>query len=107
MKSLSALLASAALATPSALAQMSQPGVSEKPNQDFRHVCAIMGFPDIAVVVGSHATLLVATGPGSKNGATAAAGVAAKLAPDNPKLFLTATHSDPEQAAGETLRARR
>jgi hypothetical protein len=31
-----------------------------------------MGFPNIAIVVGSHATLVVDTGLGPKNGATAA-----------------------------------
>jgi glyoxylase-like metal-dependent hydrolase (beta-lactamase superfamily II) len=37
---------------------------------------------------------------GAKNGATAAR-VAAKLAPNNSKLFLTTTHFHPEHAAGE------
>ena len=59
-----------------------------------------MGFPNIAIVVGSRATLVVDTGMGPKNGATAAR-VAAKLAPDNQKLFLTTTHFHPEHAAGE------
>ena len=64
------------------------------------HVWAIMGFPNIAIVVGSRATLVVDTGLGPKNGATAAR-VAAKLAPNNSKLFLTTTHFHPEHAAGE------
>jgi glyoxylase-like metal-dependent hydrolase (beta-lactamase superfamily II) len=51
-------------------------------------------------VVGSRATLVVDTGLGPKNGATAAR-VAAKLAPNNRKLFLTTTHFHPEHAAGE------
>ena len=59
-----------------------------------------MGFPNIAIVVGSSATLVVDTGMGPKNGATAAR-VAAKLAPNNHKLFLTTTHFHPEHAAGE------
>jgi glyoxylase-like metal-dependent hydrolase (beta-lactamase superfamily II) len=59
-----------------------------------------MGFPNIAIVVGSHATLVVDTGLGSKNGATIAR-VVAKLAPNNSKLFLTTTHFHPEHAAGE------
>jgi glyoxylase-like metal-dependent hydrolase (beta-lactamase superfamily II) len=99
MKSLSALLALAALAATSALAQMSQPMVDENPTKISDHVWAIMGFPNIAIVVGSHATLVVDTGLGP-NGATAAR-VAAKLAPNNPKLFLTTTHFHPEHAAGE------
>jgi len=64
------------------------------------HVWAIMGFPNIAIVVGSHATLVVDTGLGPKNGATIAR-VVAKLAPSNTKLFLTTTHFHPEHAAGE------
>ena len=100
MKSLSKLLALAALATAGAFAQMAQPLVSENTTQISEHVWAIMGFPNIAIVVGSHATLVVDTGMGPKNGATAAR-VAAKLAPNNHKLFLTTTHFHPEHAAGE------
>ena len=100
MKSLSTLLTLAALAATSALAQMSQPMVSENPTRISDHVWAIMGFPNIAIVVGSHATLVVDSGLGPKNGATASR-VAAKLAPNKPKLFLTTTHFHPEHAAGE------
>src|SRR6266576_616957 len=100
MKSLSTLLTLAALAATSALAQMSQPMVSENPTKISDHVWAIMGFPNIAIVVGSRATLVVDTGLGPKNGTTAAR-VAARLAPNNAKLFLTTTHFHPEHAAGE------
>jgi len=100
MKSLSTFLTLAALAATSASAQMSQPMVSENTTKISDHVWAIMGFPNIAIVVGRHATLVVDTGLGPRNGATAAR-VAAKLAPDNPKLFLTSTHFHPEHAAGE------
>ncbi len=100
MKSLSILLTLAALLTTSACAQMSQPMVSENTTKISDHVWAIMGFPNIAIVVGSRATLVVDTGMGPKNGATAAR-VAAKLAPNNSKLFLTTTHFHPEHAAGE------
>jgi glyoxylase-like metal-dependent hydrolase (beta-lactamase superfamily II) len=100
MKSLPAVLTLAAVAATSALAQMSQPMVSENTTRVSDHVWAIMGFPNIAIVVGSHATLVVDTGLGPKNGATVAR-VAAKLAPNNPKLFLTTTHFHPEHAAGE------
>jgi glyoxylase-like metal-dependent hydrolase (beta-lactamase superfamily II) len=96
MKSLLALFATAL----SALAQMAQPMVSENTTKVSDHVWAIMGFPNIAIVVGSRATLVVDTGMGPKNGATAAR-VAAKLAPNNQKLFLTTTHFHPEHAAGE------
>src|SRR5260370_27414140 len=59
-----------------------------------------MGFPNIAIVAGSRATLVVDTGLGPKNGATIAR-VAAKLAPKNTRLFLTTTHFHPEHAGGE------
>jgi glyoxylase-like metal-dependent hydrolase (beta-lactamase superfamily II) len=100
MKSLSTLLTLAALVTTSACAQMSQPMVQENATKISDHVWAIMGFPNIAIVVGGRATLVVDTGLGAKNGATAAR-VAAKLAPNNSKLFLTTTHFHPEHAAGE------
>jgi glyoxylase-like metal-dependent hydrolase (beta-lactamase superfamily II) len=100
MKSLSTLLTLAALVTTSACAQMSQPMVQENATKISDHVWAIMGFPNIAIVVGSRATLVVDTGLGAKNGATAAR-VASKLAPNNSKLFLTTTHFHPEHAAGE------
>jgi glyoxylase-like metal-dependent hydrolase (beta-lactamase superfamily II) len=63
------------------------------------HVWAIMGFPNIGIVVGPDATLVVDTGLGPRNGATVAK-VAKKLAPNN-KLYLTTTHFHPEHAAGE------
>jgi glyoxylase-like metal-dependent hydrolase (beta-lactamase superfamily II) len=63
------------------------------------HVWAIMGFPNIGIVVGGNATLVVDTGLGPSNGATVAK-VAKKLAPQN-KLYLTTTHFHPEHAAGE------
>jgi glyoxylase-like metal-dependent hydrolase (beta-lactamase superfamily II) len=87
-----------------AWAQMSQPMVGENTTKISDHVQAIMGFPNIAIVVGSRATLVVDTGMGPKNGATAAR-VAAGLAPGTlttpQKLFLTTTHFHPEHAAGE------
>lgn len=62
------------------------------------HVWAIMGFPNIGIVVGRDATLVVDTGLGPRNGATAAK-VAKRFAPRN-KLYLTTTHFHPEHAAG-------
>ena len=100
MKLHSTVLTVAALTASSAFAQMAQPMVSENTTRISDHVWAIMGFPNIAIVVGSRATLVVDTGMGPKNGATAAR-VAAKLAPNNQKLFLTTTHFHPEHAAGE------
>jgi glyoxylase-like metal-dependent hydrolase (beta-lactamase superfamily II) len=83
-----------------ARAQMAQPMVGENTTKISEHVQAIMGFPNIAIVVGSRSTLVVDTGMGPKNGATAAR-VAARIAPGNEKLFLTTTHFHPEHAAGE------
>jgi glyoxylase-like metal-dependent hydrolase (beta-lactamase superfamily II) len=100
MNSLPALPLLAALTAAGALAQMSQPMVGENTTKISDHVQAIMGFPNIAIVVGNRSTLVVDTGMGPKNGATAAR-VAAKLAPANQKLFLTTTHFHPEHAAGE------
>jgi len=62
------------------------------------HVWAIMGFPNIGIVVGRDATLVVDTGLGPRNGATAAK-VAKSFAPHN-KLYLTTTHFHPEHAGG-------
>jgi len=100
MKTRSRLLALAGLTAVGALAQMSQPMVGENTTKISDHVWAIMGFPNIAIVVGNRATLVVDTGMGPKNGSTASR-VAAKLAPGAQRLFLTTTHFHPEHAAGE------
>jgi glyoxylase-like metal-dependent hydrolase (beta-lactamase superfamily II) len=100
MRSLSTFLTLTTLAVGSAFAQMSQPILHEDTTQVSDHVWAIMGFPNIAIIVGSRSTLVVDTGMGPKNGATIAR-VAAKLAPNNRKLFLTTTHFHPEHASGE------
>jgi len=77
-----------------------QPVLGENAVKVSDNVWAIMGFPNIAIVVGNRATLVVDTGLGPANGATIAR-VVAKLAPGNQKLFLTTTHFHPEHAAGE------
>src|ERR1700689_5831673 len=63
------------------------------------HVWAIEGFPNIGIVVGDRATLVVDTGLGSRNGAIALH-EAQKLS-KGPVLYLTTTHYHPEHAAGE------
>lgn len=88
-----------ALLTVSAIAQ-NQPVLKEDAVKVSEHVSAIMGWPNIAIVVGSSATLVVDTGLGPANGATIAR-VVAKLAPGNRKLYLTTTHFHPEHASGE------
>ena len=63
------------------------------------HVYAIMGFPNIGIVVGNRATLVIDTGLGPRNGAIAAH-EAQKLA-KGPVLYLTTTHYHAEHAAGD------
>jgi glyoxylase-like metal-dependent hydrolase (beta-lactamase superfamily II) len=63
------------------------------------HVFVIIGFPNIGIVVGDRATLVVDTGLGPRNGAIAAR-EAQKLS-RGPVLYLTTTHYHPEHAAGE------
>jgi glyoxylase-like metal-dependent hydrolase (beta-lactamase superfamily II) len=82
------------------LAAQNQPELGEDTVKVSDHVWAIMGWPNIAIIVGNRATLVVDTGLGPRNGATIAR-VAAKLAPGNQKLFLTTTHFHPEHAGGE------
>jgi hypothetical protein len=55
MNSLPTLLTLAATTAAAALAQMSQPMVSENTAKISDHVWAIMGFPNIATVAGSRA----------------------------------------------------
>jgi glyoxylase-like metal-dependent hydrolase (beta-lactamase superfamily II) len=97
MKTNCLILAAFAAAT---LAAQNQPVLGEEAVKVSDNVWAIMGFPNIAIVVGNRATLVVDTGMGPANGATIAR-VVAKLAPGNQKLFLTTTHFHPEHAAGE------
>ncbi|HUE21712.1 MAG TPA: MBL fold metallo-hydrolase [Bryobacteraceae bacterium] len=95
---LNPLVALFGLACMNASAQMAQPVLGEDATRISDHVWAIMGFPNVAIVVGARATLVVDTGLGPRNGATVAR-VAAKLS-GNQKLFLTTTHFHPEHAAG-------
>ncbi len=98
MRILSSVLALAVTAAAAARAQ-NQALLGEDTVPVSEHVWAIMGFPNIGIVVGRSATLVVDTGLGPRNGATVAK-IAKKLAPDN-KLYLTTTHFHPEHAAGE------
>src|SRR5947209_17307606 len=94
-----ALAALAALAA-AILSAQNQPVLGEETVKVSDHVWAIMGWPNIAIVVGNRAALVVDTGLGPRNGATISR-VVAKLAPGDKKLFLTTTHFHPEHAAGE------
>jgi glyoxylase-like metal-dependent hydrolase (beta-lactamase superfamily II) len=94
-----ALLVMGLLATEVASAQNPNLLVGEETIKVSDHVWAIMGFPNIGIIVGGRRTLVVDTGLGSRNGATIAK-VAKRLAP-NARLYLTTTHFHPEHAAGE------
>ena len=90
------LLLAAALAA----AQNNMPLIDE--NATVRvsdHVWAIVGWPNIAIVAGNRATLVVDTGLGPRNGATIMR-VVKKLSPTQ-KLYLTTTHFHVEHTAGE------
>lgn len=62
------------------------------------HVYAIMGWPNIGIVVGTRGTLVIDTGMGVRNGTTVLH-EAQKLA-KGPVLYLTTTHYHAEHAAG-------
>jgi len=92
----------AAVASAPRVAAQGPPNLMLPENQATRvsdHVWAIMGFPNIGIVVGERATLVVDTGLGPRNGAIAAH-EAQKLS-KGPLLYLTTTHYHPEHAAGE------
>ena len=95
-----AVLSLTALSADCQVSHMNQPIVSESVTKISEHVWQITGWPNIAIVVGSRATLVVDTGLGARNGATVAR-VAARLTPGNSRMFLTTTHFHPEHASGE------
>jgi len=64
------------------------------------HVWVIRGFPNIGIVVGKRATLVVDTGMGTKNGQIVS-DAALRLSPKGQKLYLTTTHYHAEHAAGD------
>jgi glyoxylase-like metal-dependent hydrolase (beta-lactamase superfamily II) len=75
------------------------PDVGDTPIKISEHVWGIYGFPNIGVVVGTKAVLVVDTGLGPHNGA-AVAKMAQSLGPHR-KLYLTTTHFHPEHASGD------
>src|ERR1700690_662341 len=102
MKTRSVLISSMALMCAWAVPSWAQNDASLLPETTTRiseHVYAIMGFPNIAIVVGTRGTLVVDTGLGPRNGATITR-VAKKLSTGG-LLYLTTTHFHPEHAAGE------
>jgi glyoxylase-like metal-dependent hydrolase (beta-lactamase superfamily II) len=83
-----------------AMAQNAQPLVSEDTLTHVSdHVYALVGFPNIGIVVGNRGTLVIDTGLGARNGATIVR-VAQKLA-KGPNLYLTTTHYHSEHTTGE------
>jgi glyoxylase-like metal-dependent hydrolase (beta-lactamase superfamily II) len=88
------------LSAAAALAQFPAPNLSENTTRASEHVQVIFGFPNVVIITGDQATLVVDTGLGPSNGATVAR-VAKKLSKGH-KLYLTTTHFHPEHAAGES-----
>jgi glyoxylase-like metal-dependent hydrolase (beta-lactamase superfamily II) len=99
MSRASALLTLSVLGAAVAAAQGNMPLIEEKSTRVSDHVWAIVGFPNIAIVIGNGATLVVDNGLGPRNGATIMR-VVNKLS-TNQKLFLTTTHFHVEHTTGE------
>ena len=64
------------------------------------HVWTISGYPNVAIVVGTAATLVIDTGMGPTNGRVVSQ-AARSLSHSGQKLFLTTTHFHPEHASGD------
>jgi len=90
----------AAALTAAVLSAQNNPVLGEDTVKVSDHVWALMGWPNIGIVVGTRAILVVDTGLGPRNGATIAR-VVAKLALANQRLYLTTTHFHPEHAGGD------
>jgi glyoxylase-like metal-dependent hydrolase (beta-lactamase superfamily II) len=99
MRLKTAMFGAALWGATAASAQSTSPLLSEDTVKVSEHVWAILGFPNIGIIIGDHRVLVVDTGLGPRNGATVAK-VVAKLAP-NASFYLTTTHFHPEHAAGE------
>jgi glyoxylase-like metal-dependent hydrolase (beta-lactamase superfamily II) len=95
----SLLISAVTLLAGATAAAQNMPLLEENSTRVSEHVYAIVGFPNVAIVIGSRATLVVDTGLGPRNGATVMR-VVKKLSA-NPKLFLTTTHFHVEHTAGE------
>jgi glyoxylase-like metal-dependent hydrolase (beta-lactamase superfamily II) len=64
------------------------------------HVYVIKGFPNIGIIVGQKATLVVDTGLGRRNGEVVAR-AARRASTHAQRLYLTTTHFHPEHASGQ------
>jgi glyoxylase-like metal-dependent hydrolase (beta-lactamase superfamily II) len=93
-------VATIVLIATTARAQIPQSLISEESLKKVSdHVYALVGFPNIGIVVGTRGTLVVDTGLGERNGATVVR-VAQKLA-KGLALYLTTTHYHSEHTSGE------
>jgi glyoxylase-like metal-dependent hydrolase (beta-lactamase superfamily II) len=99
MRLTTALLPFLLLTATAAAAQNQSPLLGEEAVKVSDHVWAIMGYPNIGIVIGAHRALVIDTGLGPRNGATVAR-VVSRLAP-HAKLYLTTTHFHPEHVSGE------
>src|SRR3569833_875703 len=82
-----------------AAAQGNNPVLPDSTMKISDHVWAIMGWPNIGIVVGNNAVLVVDTGLGPKNGETNTH-TKTKHTPGR-KVYLTTTHFHPEHASGD------
>lgn len=83
-----------------AMGQTGQPLIDEKTlTRVSDHVYALVGWPNIGIVVGNRATLVIDSGLGERNGATIMR-VVQKLE-KGPVLYLTTTHYHSEHVTGE------
>lgn len=97
------LLAALVLAL-GALPAAAQPGnrllSRDNLSQVSAHAWTIKGSPNIGIVVGSRATLVIDNGLGSRNGRIVS-DIAMSLSPKTNKLYLTTTHYHAEHATGD------
>lgn len=87
-----------------ALPALAQPGnrllSRDNLSQVSAHAWTIKGSPNIGIVVGERATLVIDSGMGSKNGKIVS-DIAMSLSPSTNKLYLTTTHYHAEHATGD------
>jgi glyoxylase-like metal-dependent hydrolase (beta-lactamase superfamily II) len=97
----SALIAATLLLSTAApaLSQGNDPILPERATRVSEHVYAVVGWPNVVIVVGERGTLVMDTGMGPRNGATVSRVV--KTVAKGPLLYLATTHYHPEHASGE------
>lgn len=100
MKHLACILGALLLPLAAVAGRITDPHMPETaPKRISAHVYEIESFPNVGIVVGDTATLVIDTGLGPRNGAVVAA-QARKLSRGS-KLYLVTTHYHPEHAAGD------